>query len=107
MQHSSTALPESSLSQRVEILFSKQPLLFCLFLGDPPLQQGTQAACQAKNVLHLPLGPLKPVSVFPVDFGLGPTASRQHNAFAVHLGSFWQGEIQHNPATAKQSPDAT
>ncbi|XP_075019443.1 protein LTO1 homolog isoform X1 [Calonectris borealis] len=74
---------------------------------DPPLEERTQAVLQAKDILHLPLRPLQRVSVFPVNFGLGPTASRQHNAFAVHLGSFWQGEIQHNPATAKQSPDAT
>lgn len=44
--------------------------------------------------------------MFPVDFETGPTASRQYKALAVHLDSFWQGEMQHNPATAKQSPDA-
>ncbi|XP_075283453.1 protein LTO1 homolog isoform X2 [Opisthocomus hoazin] len=75
--------------------------------GDPPVQQRTRAVLQAKDIPHLPLRLLQRVSVFPVDFGSGPAASRQRNAFAVHLGSFWQGETQHNPATAKQSPDAT
>ncbi|XP_071664905.1 protein LTO1 homolog isoform X3 [Patagioenas fasciata] len=75
---------------------------------DPPLQQRTRAVLQAKDKMHLPPRPLDRVSVFPADFGLRPPASRQRDAFAGPSRFILAtGKTRHNPATAKQSPDAT
>ncbi|XP_064921609.1 protein LTO1 homolog isoform X4 [Columba livia] len=75
---------------------------------DPPLQQRTRAVLHAKDKMHLPPRPLERVSVFPADFGLRPPASRQRDAFAGPSRFILAtGKTQRDPATAKQSPDAT